>query len=329
MTPPWRLSVAIPLYNEETTVAELLRRLRAVLDAVPGGPHEVVIVDDGSSDATVERLEAAAREDDRFTIVALSRNFGHQAALTAALDHVSGDATVVMDGDLQDQPEMIPTLLERYHAGFDVVYVRRTRRQEPWWLRLAYHLFYRLLARIADLRLPLDSGDFALLSARVVEALRRTPEYHRYLRGLRAWVGFRQIAVDAERGRRYAGRSKYSLSKLVGLGLNGIFAFSILPLRLAALLGGVAIALSSAFGVYALYAKLVLHRSPQGFTALLLAIVFLSGVNLLFLGVIGEYIGRVYEQVKGRPVYIVRSVTGHQAPASGADGSGARPGRPA
>jgi polyisoprenyl-phosphate glycosyltransferase len=319
MTAPLRLSVAIPLYNEESTVEELLRRVRAVLDAVPGGPHEVVIVDDGSGDATLERLEAAAREDGRLTIVALSRNFGHQSALTAALDHVHGDATVVMDGDLQDQPEMIPALLERYHAGFDVVYVRRTRRKEPWWLRGAYYLFYRLLARIADLRLPLDSGDFALLSSRVVQALRQTPEYHRYLRGLRTWVGFRQTAVDAERDRRYAGRSKYSLSRLVGLGLNGIFAFSILPLRLAVLLGAVAITLSSAFGVYALYARLVLRRSPQGFTALILTIVFLSGVNLFFLGVIGEYIGRVYEQVKGRPVYIVRSVAGR--PGSGPDGS--------
>lgn len=323
MTTALRLSVAVPLYNEETTVDELLRRLRAVLDAVPGGPHEVVVVDDGSADGTLERLEAAAREDPRLKIVALSRNFGHQAALTAALDHVSGDATVVMDGDLQDQPEIIPTLLERYHAGFDVVYVRRTRRKEPWWLRLAYYLFYRLLARIADLRLPLDSGDFALLSSRVVEALRRTPEYHRYLRGLRTWVGFRQTAVDAERGRRHAGRSKYSFSRLVSLGLNGIFAFSILPLRLAVLLGAVAIALSSAFGVYALYARLVLRRSPQGFTALILAIVFLSGVNLFFLGVIGEYIGRVYEQVKGRPVYIVRSVTPRPGGEHSTDGSGA------
>lgn len=323
MTAALRLSVAVPLYNEETTVDELLRRLRAVLDAVPGGPHEVVVVDDGSADRTLERLEAAAREDPRLKIVALSRNFGHQAALTAALDYVSGDATVVMDGDLQDQPEIIPILLERYHAGFDVVYVRRTRRKEPWWLRLAYYLFYRLLARIADLRLPLDSGDFALLSSRVVQALRRTPEYHRYLRGLRTWVGFRQTAVDAERGRRHAGRSKYSFSRLVSLGLNGIFAFSILPLRLAVLLGAVAIALSSAFGVYALYARLVLRRSPQGFTALILAIVFLSGVNLFFLGVIGEYIGRVYEQVKGRPVYIVRSVTGCPGGEHSTDGSGA------
>ena len=314
-----KLSVVATLYQSAPYINEFHQRASAATAQLVGDDYEIVFVNDGSPDNSLDLAVNLTERDPHVVVVDLSRNFGHQAALTAALDHVSGDATVVMDGDLQDQPEMIPALLERYHAGFDVVYVRRTRRKEPWWLRLAYHAFYRLLARIADLRLPLDSGDFALLSARVVAALRRTPEYHRYLRGLRTWVGFRQTAVDAERGRRYAGRSKYSLSKLVGLGLNGIFAFSILPLRLAVLLGGVAIALSSAFGVYALYAKVVLHRSPQGFTALLLAIVFLSGVNLFFLGVIGEYIGRVYEQVKGRPVYIVRSVAGRPATGDGAD----------
>jgi dolichol-phosphate mannosyltransferase len=322
------MSVAIPVYNEEATVGELLRRVRAVLDGIPGGPHEVIVVDDGSSDGTLRLLDAAARDDERLVVVSLSRNFGHQAALTAALDHVTGDVAVVMDGDLQDPPEMIPTLLARHREGFDVVYVRRVRRKEPWWLRGAYYAFYRLLAGIADLRLPLDAGDFALLSARVVWALRQTPEYHRYLRGLRTWVGFRQTAVVAERAERFAGRSKYSVSQLLGLGLNGIFGFSTLPLRVAAILGGIAIALSSAFGLYALYAKLVLQRSPQGFTALILTIVFLSGVNLFFLGVIGEYVGRVYEQVKARPVYLVRSVTGRRAPPESTGGGPGGAGRP-
>lgn len=311
-----RVSVAVPLYNEEATVPELLRRLRAALDALPGGPHEVVFVDDGSGDRTLELLAAAATEDPRIVVVSLSRNFGHQAALTAGLDYVTGDVTVLMDGDLQDPPEAIPELLARYREGFDVVYTQRVRRKERWWLRLSYYLFYRLLAGIANLRLPLDSGDFALLSARVVAELRGAPEYHRYLRGLRTWVGFRQTAAPVEREERFSGSSKYSFTKLLGLALNGIFAFSIVPLRLAAVLGATAIVLSSAFGLYALYAKLVLARSPQGFTALTLIIVFLSGVNLLFLGVIGEYVGRVYEQVKARPVYIVARVIGQRDPAS-------------
>jgi len=308
-----RVSAAIAVYNEEANVPELLRRLSAVLNGLPGGPHEMLFVDDGSSDGTRALLESAAERDSRIVLVSLSRNFGHQAALTAALDYASGDAVVVMDGDLQDPPEAIPRLLERHREGFDVVYARRAGRKEPWWLRAAYYTFYRLLASIADLRLPLDAGDFALLSARVVAEVRRTREYHRYLRGLRTWVGFRQTGVDLDRPYRHAGRSKYSLPRLFGLALNGIFAFSIVPLRLAVVLGAIAVLLSGGFGLYSIYARLVLHQSPQGFTALIVAIVFLSGVNLFFLGVIGEYVGRVYEQVKARPVYVVASVAGRAA----------------
>ena len=305
MRAPPRVSVAIPLYNEEEILPELLRRIRAVLDALPGGPHEMLLVNDGSSDRTLELLEEAAAEDERVVVVSLSRNFGHQAALTAALDYVTGDVAVVMDGDLQDAPETIPAFLEQYEKGYDVVYAQRVGRKEAWWLRLAYFFFYRLLARMSSLRLPVDTGDFALMSRRVVEQLRRAPEYHRYLRGLRTWVGFRQVGVPVERSRRASGKSKYSFLKLLGLAFDGIFAFSVVPLRAAAVLGAIAIGLSTVFGAYALYAKVVLDQSPQGFTALILVITFLSGVNLFFLGVIGEYLGRVYEQVKARPLYVV------------------------
>jgi glycosyltransferase involved in cell wall biosynthesis len=308
LSSPPRVSVAIPLYNEEHGVPELLRRLRAVLDALPGGPHEIVLVDDGSSDRTFELLEAAAAEDERVVVVSLSRNFGHQAALTAALDHVTGDVAVLMDGDLQDPPEAIPAFLERYCEGYEVVYAVRAKRTEPWWLRLCYFLFYRALARMAHVRLPLDAGDFGLMSQRVVAELRRSPERHRYLRGLRAWAGFRQAGIPVGRSERYGGESRYGFRKLAGLALDGLFAFSIVPLRAAALAGGFAILLSTAFAAYSLYVKLVLHRSPQGFTALILVITFLSGVNLFFLGVIGEYLGRVYEQVKARPMYVVGKV---------------------
>ena len=309
-----RVSVAIPLYNEEHGLPELLRRLRAVLDALPGGPHEMVFANDGSADRTLELLEGAAREDERVVVVSLSRNFGHQAALTAALDHVSGDVAVLMDGDLQDPPEAIPAFLERYREGYDVVYAVRAKRTEPWWLRLCYFLFYRALARMAHVRLPLDAGDFGLMSRRVVAELRRSPERHRYLRGLRAWAGFRQVGIPVARSERYQGTSKYGFPKLVGLALDGLFAFSTVPLRAAALVGGLAILASAAFAAYALYAKLVLHRSPQGFTALILVITFLSGVNLFFLGVIGEYLGRVYEQVKARPLYVVGRVIRRRPP---------------
>ena len=305
-----RLSVAVPLYNEEENVAELLGRIGAVLDALPGCAHEMVFVDDGSSDRTLALLETAADEDDRIVVVSLSRNFGHQAALTAALDHVSGTAIVVMDGDLQDPPEAIPRFLERYKEGYDVVYAQRVGRKESWWLRLSYFLFYRLLAGMADLRLPLDAGDFALMSRRVVDHICRASEYHRYLRGLRTWVGFRQIGVPVERSPRFAGSSKYSFLKLVGLAFDGLFAFSIVPLRAAAVLGALAIALSTLFGVYAAYVRIFLDRSPAGFTAVILTVIFLSGVNLVFLGIVGEYLGRVYEEVKARPLYVVGKVVG-------------------
>jgi len=300
-----RVSVAVPLYNEEAGVAELLRRVGAVLGAVPGGPHEIVIVDDGSADRTLALLEAAAARDDRLVVISLSRNFGHQAALTAALDHVTGDVTILMDGDLQDPPELIPEFLDRYAHGYDVVYAQRTHRKEAWWLRASYFLFYRMLRRLSSVAVPVDAGDFGLLSRRVVEQLRLAPERQRFLRGLRSWVGFRQVGIPVERHERPTGHSKYSLRRLLGLAFDGIFAFSIVPIRAAALLGVAAIALSGVFALYALYAKLALQRSPQGFTSLILVITFLSGVNLFFLGVVGEYVGRVYEEVKRRPLYVV------------------------
>jgi polyisoprenyl-phosphate glycosyltransferase len=306
------VSVAIPVFNEAAVVPQLLARLRGVLDALPGGPHQMVFVDDGSSDATVEMLAVEARQDPRILVVALSRNFGHQTAITAALDHVTGDVTVVMDADLQDPPEAFPAFLGEYAKGFDVVYAQRVDRKEGLLLRLSYFFFYRLISRLSALDLPLDAGDFGLMSRRVVEELRRAPEHHRYLRGLRRWVGFRQTGVVVERSARAAGTSKYSPAKLLKLAFDGIFAFSIVPLRAAALLGVLAVAASSLYGLYALYVKLFLDRAPQGFTALVLVVIFLSGLQLVFLGVMGEYLGRVYEEVKGRPLYIVDRIIGQR-----------------
>jgi polyisoprenyl-phosphate glycosyltransferase len=303
-----RVSVAVPLYNEEDGIIELLWRVGAVLDGLPGGPHEIVLVDDGSTDRTRTLLEEAAAKDGRLVVVSLSRNFGHHAALSAALDHVTGDVTVLMDGDLQDPPERIPDFLARFAEGFDVVYARRTQRKEAWWLRASYFLFYRMLRRLSSVPVPVDAGDFGLLSRRVVDELRRAPERQRFLRGLRSWVGFRQIGIPVERQERPAGESKYSLRRLLGLAFDGIFAFSTVPIRAAALLGAAAVGLSALFALYALYAKLALHRSPQGFTSLILVLTFLSGVNLFFLGVVGEYVGRVYEEVKRRPLYVVDRV---------------------
>lgn len=306
----FRVSVTIPIHNEESALPELLRRLTNALDKVAGGPHEMVFVDDGSSDGSLAFLEAAAKEDQRILVLSLARNFGHQAAISAGIHHATGDAVVVMDGDLQDTPESIPLFVEKHLEGYDVVYAQRVRRKEPWPLRVCYFMFYRMMAKLSDIRLPLDSGDFGLMSRRVINELKQMPEHHRYLRGLRSWVGFKQLGVRVERAQRHSGKSKYSLLGLMRLAADGIFAFSIVPIRAAAIFGACVILASGLYVLYALYAKLFLHESPQGFTALLVAITFLSGVLMFFLGIIGEYVGRIYEETKGRPHYIIARKSG-------------------
>jgi len=306
--PPPRVSLAIPVYNEREILPQLLLRVRRVLDALPGGPHEVVLVDDGSRDGTREMLVAAAADDPRIVAVLLSRNFGHQVAITAAMDYVSGDVVVIMDGDLQDPPESVPQLLAKHAQGFDVVYVQRGSRQEAWYLKWCYAAFYRLLASMSELHLPLDSGDFALLSRRVVDAMRAAPERQRYLRGLRAWVGFKQTGLVIDRAARAGGESKYTPVKLFKLAANGIFAFSIVPLRAAVVLGAMAIAASLLYLVYALVTRFLYPNTPPGFTTLIIAIIFFAGVQMMLLGVVGEYVGRIYEEVKGRPHYVIEKV---------------------
>jgi glycosyltransferase involved in cell wall biosynthesis len=301
-----RISIAIAVCNEESVLPDLLVRLGAVLDNLPGGPHEVVFVDDGSRDRSVEILQQADLRH-QVTVVCLSRNFGHQAAISAALDHVTGDAIVVMDGDLQDTPETIPRFLEEFAQGYDVVYAIRTQRKEGVLLRFCYAAFYRVISALADIHLPVGAGDFALMSRRVVDELRATPERNRYLRGLRTWVGFRQTGIPVERAERHSGKSKYNVRRLFRLAFDGIFGFSVIPLRVSTMLGVFTIGGSMLFSLYALYAKFFLDV-PIGFTALILAVMFLSGVQLLSLGIIGEYLGRVYEEVKQRPRYVVGSV---------------------
>jgi glycosyltransferase involved in cell wall biosynthesis len=303
--PAMRVSVAIPAYNEETVLPELLRRVGKVLDSIPGGPHEVIVVDDGSADRTGEILRKASQDDTRIAGIVFSRNFGHQAALAAALDHAAGDVVIMMDGDLQDLPEIIPQFLDKYAEGNDVVYARRVGRKEAWWLRLSYHTFYRLLGRLSGTELPLDAGDFGLMSRRVVDEIRRMPEPHRYLRGLRSWVGFRQAGIPVERAQRYAGEPKYNLTKLFKLAADAIFSFSVVPLRFAVIVGMGAICLCGIYTLYALYIKLIHGETPQGFTALIVSITFLAGVQLFFMGIVGEYVGRLFEASKSRPLYII------------------------
>lgn len=311
MTESPRVSLAIPLLNEEAVVAELLERTGKVLDQIPGGPHQLICVDDGSTDGTFSRLATAAVDDPRLTAISLSRNFGQQAAYCAALKHVEGDVVVMMDGDLQDPPEQIMTMIEKYHEGYDVVYAVRINRKEGLLLRACYAVFYWLIQRISSTPLPRDSGDFSLLSRRVVDLINEAPERGRYLRGLRSWFGFAQVGIPVERERRTTGRSKYSVRRLFKLAFDGIFSFSLLPLRLATWLGALSILFAIIVAGYSVYAKLYFlpaDQPPQGFTATIVSIAFFAGVQLVFLGVIGEYIGRIYEEVKGRPLYVIDKV---------------------
>ena len=298
------LSVVVPLYNEQENLDALHRRLTDVLDALDR-PCEILAVDDGSTDATARRLAVLQAEDSRLAVLTLSRNFGHQAAVCAGLDHAQGRAVVVLDGDLQDPPELIPDLLDHWRAGFDVVYaVRRQRAGNPL-KRLGYHVFYRLLRVVSDLDIPLDSGDFGLMDRRVVDALRDLPEQARFLRGLRSFVGFRQTAVLYDRPDRAAGRPKYSLAALLRLAIDGLVSFSSTPLRIATAMGLATAALALGLIAWVLLDAFHNHTAPRGWASILAAVLFMGAVQLISLGIIGEYVRLIFVESKRRPTYIV------------------------
>lgn len=304
------LSVVIPLYNEEETIWELFRRLTAVLERQTL-PHEVICVDDGSADQTPALLRKLALDDPRIRVIRLSRNFGHQCAVTAGLDHARGEAVIMMDGDLQDPPELIPDLIQKWRDGFDVVYAVRKRRKAPWWKGISYRMFYMIISRIAtDVDLPLNSGDYSLMSRRVVEAICALPERNRYVRGLRSWVGFSQVGVPFERGHRYAGKTKYTLEKLLKLACDGILSFSYAPIRCVTA-AGFLVSLVAFVGILAVLAIwLFMSRSIPGFASLAIIVLFLGGIQLLSLGIVGEYIRRIYDESKGRTPYVVMEKIG-------------------
>ena len=302
------LGIVIPAFNEEANLPELVRRLRQALET-PAIPFRLFFVNDGSRDGTLDFLRRLAAEDSRVRVLSFSRNFGHQISISAGLAHADGDAVVVMDADLQDPPEVIPDLVAKWAQGFDVVYAVRQRRKEGFLKRLAYSLFYRILQRISAVKIPLDSGDFSLMDARVVAQIRALPERNRFLRGLRSWVGFRQTELTYERMARHAGQPKYRTRQLVKLALDGFFAFSTLPLQLATYLGFLAAGLGFLYLLYAITTRL-LFGNPAGWTSLAAIILFLGGTQLIILGILGAYLGRVYEEVKQRPLYILDEVIG-------------------
>ena len=302
------VSVIVPVLNEEDNIPELVRRLKAALDG--GLPFDVIFIDDGSVDRTWRLLTSLHAEDPRIKSVRLARTFGHQAAISAGLRAATGEAVVVMDGDLQDDPEVVPEFVKRWLDGDDVVYAIRQSRQASWPKRVAYRVFYRMLARISAVALPLDSGDFSLMDRRVVDVLNAMPERTRFVRGMRGWAGFRQSGVLCDRRDRFAGRTKHTYSTLVRLALDGFFGFSNKPLQMASVLGiavfGVSLTLALALVVLNLVGFVPLHAATAG----LLGVLFLGGVQLICLGILGEYVGRIYDEVRARPPFVVASIVG-------------------
>jgi polyisoprenyl-phosphate glycosyltransferase len=304
---PIALSVVVPVFNEREALPELYRRLNAVI-AELRVTHELILVNDGSRDGSWDVILSLALADRRVKALSLSRNFGHQLAITAGLHAACGDAVVVMDADLQDPPELIVTMYERFREGYDVVFAqRRARRGETLWKRTTAKAFYRLMRHMTALEIPVDTGDFRLMSRRVADDLRRLQEQNPFIRGLVTWVGYSQVAVLYDRDRRYGGLTKFSTAKMMKFALDGITSFSSRPLRLASHIG-----LFFALASLALMVGLVVYQVSggtnlvHGWTSLIVAVLFLGGLNLIAIGLLGEYIGRIYEQVKGRPMYLVK-----------------------
>jgi glycosyltransferase involved in cell wall biosynthesis len=304
------VSVVAPVFNEEVALPELYRRVREVLDNV-GESWELVLVNDGSRDHSPDIMRDLHSRDARVKVVDFARNFGHQIAITAGTDYARGDAVIIMDADLQDPPEVILDLLAKWRNGYEVVYaVRSERRGETWFKEYTAKLFYRIIYRITDIDIPKDTGDFRLMDRKVVNALKSMREKHRFMRGLSVWVGFRQTGVGYVRAERYAGETKYPLRKMLKFALDGITSFSYFPLQLATYVGFVAAGLA----VLGIIATVILRLSGSqafyGQATTLVSVLFLGGIQLISLGIIGEYLGRIYDEVKGRPLYIVRETLG-------------------
>jgi len=298
-------SIIAPIYNELDNIPELYPRLREVMDKT-GEPWELILVDDGSSDGSTEIIRKLAENDERVRPVIFARNFGHQIAVTAGIDYSRGDAVVIIDADLQDPPEVILDLIEKWREGFEVVYaVREEREGETWFKRTTASLFYRLIFKITDVNIPLDTGDFRLMDKKVVAVMRQMREKHRFLRGMSAWVGFKQVGVKYKRKPRYAGETKYPLNKMIKLALNAITSFSYFPLQLATYIGFIAAGLSVLAIPIVAILRLTTGTVLLGQATTLIIVLFLGGVQLIALGIIGEYIGRIYDEAKGRPLYIV------------------------
>lgn len=307
MTAKPTISILSPVYNEESVLPELYRRVKGVMEQI-GEPWELILVNDGSRDRSAEIIAQLHQEDDRVKGLSFSRNFGFQVAVTAGLDHAQGQAVILTDADLQDPPELYPEMIAKWREGYDVVYgVRASREGETWFKLVTARLFYRLIYRITDINIPLDTGDFRLMNRRVVQAIRQMPERNRFLRGMVPWVGYKQIGIPYQRQARFAGESKFSsVRKMLPFALDAITSFSYFPLQLATYLGFV-MAIISAVAILAVIVLRLIgpHPALTGQATTLVTVLFLGSVQLICLGIIGEYLGRIYDEVKGRPLYLI------------------------
>ncbi len=307
------ISIVIPCLDEREVLPETLARLTAFANAQTGCDFEFIFVDDGSRDTTLELLRHAAAADNRLRVLSFSRNFGQQIAVTAGIDIAKGDAVVLMDSDLQDPPEAVGLMIEHWRAGYDVVYgIRASRPGDGWFKRFTAVGFYAVISRLSEVPIPADTGDFRLMSRPVVDILKQMPERHRFLRGMVAWTGFRQTSIRYDRPERFAGQTKYPVTKMIRYALDGILSFSIKPLQLAIAIGLMTVCLAVIGIFYALFLRIFTSVWVEGWTALMIAVLFLGGVQLLSLGIIGEYIGRIYGEVQRRPLYVVREKIGFE-----------------
>lgn len=306
------LSVVVPCYNEEGSIRELHRRAKAACESAPVQSYEIILVNDGSKDGTLAAMKEIAQSDPHLVIVDLSRNHGHQLALSAGLHTARGDYILVLDADLQDPPELLTPMLERARAGADVVYGQRlVRKGETWFKLFATKLFYRLLSFLSDTRIPENVGDFRLMSRRVLDQLLAMPEHHRFIRGMISWIGFTQEAFPYERDPRYAGETKYPFHKLVQFALDAISSFSIKPLRVSIVFAVLGTVIAILLGFYALYGYFFGRAVVAGWASLACIMAFFSSLQLICLGLIGEYIGRTYMEVKDRPLFVIKDIYRH------------------
>jgi glycosyltransferase involved in cell wall biosynthesis len=304
------ISVVAPVYNEAQTLPLFCERVLAAIEPL-GEPFELVLINDGSRDNSIEIMRELHARDSRIKVINFSRNFGHQIAITAGIDYARGNAVIVIDSDLQDPPEVIPELVKKWREGYGVVYaVRAEREGETWFKEVTASLFYRVITRITNVQIPVDTGDFRLMDRKVVDTLIRMREHHRFMRGLSAWVGFKQTGVAYKRESRHAGETKYPLSKMIRFALDGITSFSYLPLQLATYFGFIVAGISLLSLIAVIIARLSGSAAFFGQATTLVSVLFLGGIQLIFLGIIGEYLGRIYDEVKQRPLYIVSEALG-------------------